>query len=174
MKTNQKGFSVVEGLLMLVIAGVIGFVGWYVLSAKHQTDSLTGNSTQTQTPLKKPSNAASLYKILDTEDYVCTKSIPAQCSGSIKIQDKTGKVQIVNLNHKTDFNGTDPASLYKSSQSSPDATINLAGNYAVSIKLLSGEDKCVADYYEAHPDSKPENQKPSGVYSAPACPEVAR
>lgn len=38
MSKNQKGFSAVEALLILVIAGIIGGVGWYVWNANQQTN----------------------------------------------------------------------------------------------------------------------------------------
>jgi type II secretory pathway pseudopilin PulG len=38
MKKNQKGFSHVEILLLIVIVGIIGFVGWYVLRSVNQAD----------------------------------------------------------------------------------------------------------------------------------------
>ena len=37
MNKNQKGFSLVEGLLILVIVGLVGFVGWYVWQSKNKT-----------------------------------------------------------------------------------------------------------------------------------------
>ena len=36
---NQKGFSVVEGLLYLVIVGLLGGVAWYVSSASHNANN---------------------------------------------------------------------------------------------------------------------------------------
>ena len=37
---NQKGFGVVEGLLVLIIIGLIGSVGWYVFSANKVVDKV--------------------------------------------------------------------------------------------------------------------------------------
>lgn len=46
LNTNQRGSSAIEALLILVIIGLIGFVGWYVYSAKNETDkNLTANSS---------------------------------------------------------------------------------------------------------------------------------
>lgn len=44
---TQKGFSAVEGLLLVVIAGLIGFVGWYVYHVKNQTSTTYDNSAKT-------------------------------------------------------------------------------------------------------------------------------
>jgi Tfp pilus assembly protein PilV len=45
---NNKGFALLEGLLILVVVGILGFTGWYVWSAKNKTNSTynsTGNSS---------------------------------------------------------------------------------------------------------------------------------
>lgn len=43
MKTNQKGFGVVEGLIIVVIVGLIGFAGWMVIT--NRSASQTSNVT---------------------------------------------------------------------------------------------------------------------------------
>ncbi len=35
MRSNEKGFSAVEGMIVAVVAVLIGFVGWYVWHTKH-------------------------------------------------------------------------------------------------------------------------------------------
>lgn len=47
----QKGFTVVEGLLIFVIVGVIGGVGWYVVNSKNKTNK---TSNQISTPAPQP------------------------------------------------------------------------------------------------------------------------
>lgn len=42
---NDKGFAVLESLLILIIIAIIGGTGWYVLNAKHKTDNTYSNST---------------------------------------------------------------------------------------------------------------------------------
>src|SRR3989344_5613351 len=46
MKKDQKGFSAVEGLLIIVVVSIIGFVGWYVVN-KHKAAVNTTQATQT-------------------------------------------------------------------------------------------------------------------------------
>jgi hypothetical protein len=61
MKKNQKGFSAVEGLLILVIAGLIGFVGWYVWQAKNNADDNLSSATETSNSTQNITNASPYY-----------------------------------------------------------------------------------------------------------------
>ena len=47
LKNNQKGFGGVETLLIVVIIGLIGFVGWYVYHAMKNTNSAYKAATTT-------------------------------------------------------------------------------------------------------------------------------
>jgi hypothetical protein len=54
---NQSGFSVIETALILVILGMIGFVGWYVMNAQKKTDKdLSVTNTTSIAPKRKTSN----------------------------------------------------------------------------------------------------------------------
>jgi Tfp pilus assembly protein PilV len=44
MKKNQSGFSAIEALLILVIVGIIGGTGWYVLQANKNTNNTLNNA----------------------------------------------------------------------------------------------------------------------------------
>jgi Tfp pilus assembly protein PilE len=46
MFKNQKGFSVVEGLLVFVIIGIIGGVGYYVYQSQQETKKSQDNSNK--------------------------------------------------------------------------------------------------------------------------------
>lgn len=48
MVINQKGFSAFEGLLILVIIGIVGGIGWYVFSLKDSDTAVTQTQTNTQ------------------------------------------------------------------------------------------------------------------------------
>jgi Tfp pilus assembly major pilin PilA len=62
MKT-QKGFTVVEGLLILVIIGLISFTGWYVWNAHNKTNNtLTNADAANSSVAKYPGNATTLTK----------------------------------------------------------------------------------------------------------------
>jgi 3',5'-cyclic AMP phosphodiesterase CpdA len=47
MSKNHKGFTVVEGLLVLIILGIVGGVGWYVNSSRQQTLSIYDQTANT-------------------------------------------------------------------------------------------------------------------------------
>lgn len=44
MIKRQCGFTVVEALLLLIIAGLIGFIGWYVWSTNSATNKSLRNA----------------------------------------------------------------------------------------------------------------------------------
>ncbi len=75
MKKNQAGFGVVEGLLVLVVAGIIGFTGWYVLQSKSKTNNALDNAANSQAnPDKKTAapvatQAQSEVKYLEVPEY---------------------------------------------------------------------------------------------------------
>ena len=44
MRMNQRGVSVVEGLLILVIAGIVGFTSWYIFHSNNNANSAYNNA----------------------------------------------------------------------------------------------------------------------------------
>lgn len=46
MKNNQSGFSVIEGLLIFVIIGIVGFTGWFIWHSKQSTDKTLDKGNQ--------------------------------------------------------------------------------------------------------------------------------
>jgi cytoskeletal protein RodZ len=75
MERRQQGFSIVEGLLILVIVGILGFTGWYVYhSQKNASNSYSNSvagSSQTGTASKvsaKPANGCSLALSVGQKD----------------------------------------------------------------------------------------------------------
>ena len=46
MKINEKGFSAVEALLLIVIVAIIGVTGFFVLTAKNKTNDTLAPATQ--------------------------------------------------------------------------------------------------------------------------------
>jgi predicted lipoprotein with Yx(FWY)xxD motif len=52
-KNNQRGFSPIETVLVLVIVGLIAFIAWYVFHTKSSTDTTLGTAANTQTEPSK-------------------------------------------------------------------------------------------------------------------------
>lgn len=106
MKKNQKGFGAIEGLLILVIVGLIGFVGWYVFHAKTDTDkslssaaassAATSSTKQTTASSSQPkSNNAGNPSASDIQAAHaamiadCQKNYPSDTCASSSQDDKT-------------------------------------------------------------------------------------
>jgi type II secretory pathway pseudopilin PulG len=63
MQKNQHGFSVVEGLVVLVIIGLVGLAGWYVWDKnKSDTNSAASSTITTDTSQEKFDNVKAGYK----------------------------------------------------------------------------------------------------------------
>ncbi|HSW79357.1 MAG TPA: hypothetical protein VLG47_01125 [Candidatus Saccharimonadales bacterium] len=59
LKNVQSGFSAVEGILILVVVGILGFTGYYVWHAKQNADkNLTTDSSTTPTYNKKSTDSS--------------------------------------------------------------------------------------------------------------------
>lgn len=59
MKFKQKGFSVVEILIVIVLVSLIGSVGWYVWQSKNKKPASTDDSQTTQTQPSTQTQASS-------------------------------------------------------------------------------------------------------------------
>lgn len=70
MKDNQKVFGVVRGLLILVVVGILGSVGWYVWGAKDNTNKTynAACSTTIQTTGSKSSQLPSGWNWYEIKD----------------------------------------------------------------------------------------------------------
>lgn len=69
MNKNQKGFSAVEGLLILIIVGLIGFTGWYVWQAKQNADkTLNAAATTASNTPKTIKNSSQQIKYVDKQN----------------------------------------------------------------------------------------------------------
>jgi hypothetical protein len=63
MKTlNNRGFSAIEGLLILVIIGIVAGTGYYVLNAQKKSNPTTSSSSSSQTTTQKPNKPEAATK----------------------------------------------------------------------------------------------------------------
>ena len=107
MKNNQKGFSVVEILIVIVVVGLLGAVGWLVYDRQKSKTPDTSN-TQTSTPQKEETpkqeaKAADPYEGWKSGTFKYTKlsyKLPSKwqdISDNTKFQDHGYKYEEVKL-----------------------------------------------------------------------------
>jgi type II secretory pathway pseudopilin PulG len=72
MKKNQKGFSLVEVLLVLIFITLIGFIGWYVMDRNKTTNKANNNVTSAV----KPAPDNSKYKTFSHKELSFTFQLP--------------------------------------------------------------------------------------------------
>jgi hypothetical protein len=70
-ENRQKGFSAVEGLLIVIISGMLGGVGWYVIHSQQQVDK-TYSQTANTTVVPK-STAAKVPSTTSQPNYLTIK-----------------------------------------------------------------------------------------------------
>ncbi len=70
MKQNQKGFSVVEILIVIVVVGLLGTVGWLVYDRQSShKQALTDKTTPSSNDTKKPTTPATTTETPKTDPY---------------------------------------------------------------------------------------------------------
>jgi cytoskeletal protein RodZ len=78
LKNDQNGFSAVEAVLIIVIAGMIGFVGWYVYRAMKNTNnaysSSLADSTGSSAKFKHKSSKKGAANADPTANWTTVKS----------------------------------------------------------------------------------------------------
>ncbi len=104
---NSQGFAVVEGLLILVIVGLIAGIGWYVWNAKKQTDKTldsTGNSSLNKVSKKQSTqnDETANWLIYKSPDNFYTIKLPdgwalrqnGQASGQLETFDNNLAIKV--------------------------------------------------------------------------------
>ena len=83
MKTSQKGFAVLESLLILVIIGIIGGTGWYTWHTKNQTDKILSEASNTAQTTKTVKST-----LTQAQQYLTVKEwgVRAPYDGSLTLQ----------------------------------------------------------------------------------------
>ncbi len=69
MNTNQKGFSVVETLIVIIVVGLIGGAGWYVWQSKNKKPDSANTSQTTQTQQVTPEKAVEVTNTYQSKLY---------------------------------------------------------------------------------------------------------
>jgi len=80
---NQKGFSAVEGLLILVIVAIIGGTGYFVMSTQKKTNTNLDNAAQSSQVVPKPkSSTAAAQKYLEIKEWGVKVPLSSKDSGA--------------------------------------------------------------------------------------------
>ncbi len=91
MKNEQKGFVYIEGLLILVIVGLISFVGWYVWHSKQVTNALLTSATSISS--STPTLKSKARPLAQTAPANATASTPTTAPQTTTTPVSTSKVQ---------------------------------------------------------------------------------
>jgi len=70
---DQRGFSVIEAVLIVVIIAIVGFVGWYVWSMNKDSSETKTNSSTSQTSSESSENPPAVDNsddLKEAEDFV--------------------------------------------------------------------------------------------------------
>lgn len=80
MKKNEAGFSVIEAILILIIAALLGGVGWYTYQARNSANKGQQDSSSEQSAGEKKSNKSDTSKLIadPTEKWIAYSSTKGQ------------------------------------------------------------------------------------------------
>jgi hypothetical protein len=85
MKKDQKGFSTVEAIIIIVVLGIVGFAGWRVLGSKNANQSVTNGGTPTSDQNQTTSKSTTAEQLIwqQTDGGWQSTSTPPTCSQPI-------------------------------------------------------------------------------------------
>ncbi len=86
MKRRQSGFTTLELLLLVIILGIVAFVGYYVYNSRSKTDSLYNSAAGTTVAVKTPKKTTSQQSPATTTPTkpVITNSLKENVADSVK------------------------------------------------------------------------------------------
>ena len=73
-KVNRKGFSTIEGVLLIVIAAIVVFVIWYVFHTKNNTNNIYGNAANTSSTTPAATKQSNAKNNATTSSIIQTKT----------------------------------------------------------------------------------------------------
>lgn len=107
---NNKGFSVVEGLLILIIVGILGFTGWYVYDARNKTTDSLVNADAANSSVRPQESTfkakAPKYTFTAPSGWKTTESYPDNHTGSIVVKSPDYSVKHTGLSECASYTGT--------------------------------------------------------------------
>lgn len=87
-RVSNQGFAIVETLLVLVIIGALGFMGWYVYHASNQTNLTLNKATTNSAPIS--STTKTTTKSLSIKEWGVQASYTAAPTLSYSINNNGG------------------------------------------------------------------------------------
>jgi type II secretory pathway pseudopilin PulG len=145
---NQQGFSLVEGLLVVIALTLIIGVGFYVVKANKKDDNVTSNKLNSTTSAKEaaPASDKELVSLQNGGKTLVTLQIPKSWQTSVAHQPNDGSQQIPSCSLTSDSTHTaldGGETKYVPDQAKPDK------NVAVSFDVVKQEDtKALPQYFQ--------------------------
>jgi predicted lipoprotein with Yx(FWY)xxD motif len=126
MKKHQRGYSLIETVLILVIVGLIAFIAWYVFHTKSNTETSLDTSAASQTTVPKKKTSSS------TPTTTAAKIVQTKTNSKVGqyLADPNGKTLYIQgedpVTHITSCTGTclDAWPFYEVQSSPPDLPVN--------------------------------------------------
>jgi Tfp pilus assembly protein PilE len=98
MSKNQNGFGVVEGLLILVIVGILGGTGWYVWNSNNKTNDLLNSAEKSSSIGAKATKKNTVTKNEAVDKYPSWKEEKNQeYKYSFKFPNENGWKSFINM-----------------------------------------------------------------------------
>lgn len=122
LKNSQKGFGLIEGLLIIIAVTLIAFVGYYVYHSQQKSDQTLNQAT------------------------TASQSSPAESSAPLSAADKEAALQAYLLKTCSSDSSDDIKAVFKNqaNQTVDTDNVQIDGNYAIvnisSCKLADGTD----------------------------------
>lgn len=88
--TNQDGFSIIEGLLILVIIAIIGGTGWYVMKATSNSDKAFSQTSSTSLRKSESKTAINSLETYTNDEYGFSFKYPKSWKLTKNLQDGRG------------------------------------------------------------------------------------
>lgn len=92
MKSNQKGFGAVEGLLILILLTMVGFTGYYVYHSRNNANSTYDSATKAgSSSVQTPTAQSSESKTYSNSAYSLSFKYPQNARIDDNTSTKTGR-----------------------------------------------------------------------------------
>lgn len=81
---TQRGFTFVEGLLIVVLVGIVGFAGWYVYDSNKKTNSIYDKSASVDGVAEYEKKTASQTGQVNSDEPVISNELKENVTASVE------------------------------------------------------------------------------------------